>query len=260
MKTQLRIGFISGVLLTAVLLTAATSSLLMLKNELMKGVEQEDPALLKQARTRLLNTSVARDKEFLRQYYIALADYNLINLFHSQKDSAERYLDDAIEHLKLCVDLNPDFAEAYALLSSCYGRKIGFHPFSGIYLGPRGGVALGKALQLEPDNPRIQLLAGINLIFTPRLFGGGKDKARAHLKKAMHLFRTYQPPDSLYPDWGKRDVYGWLAYLALDADSLQIAESYCQQALRISPNYKFVRKYLLPEIEKQKNNMAENTR
>ncbi len=229
-----------------------SGTLLELKRELMSAINRSDSLALKQVRRSFLRAQPSPDKRYLQHYYIALADYMLTNMFRTLKDSAMYYLDDAVEHLKQCLDIEPDFAEGYALLSSSYGRKIGFHPLSGIYLGPRAGAAIGKALHLEPENPRVNMLAGINMLFTPRMFGGGKDKARLYLKRAERYFQTYQPADSLMPDWGARDVYGWLAYLALEEDSLKQAETYCQKALEISPQYHFVRDYLLPEIQKKK--------
>jgi tetratricopeptide (TPR) repeat protein len=250
MKRFSRIGLVISLLVSIGLTGSGT--LLELKQELMSAITRSDSQTLKQVRRKFLQAQPSPDKQYLQHYYIALSDYMLTSMFRTQKDSALHYLNDAVEHLKQCLELEPDFAEGYALLSSSYGRKIGFHPMSGIYLGPRAGAAIGKALQLEPENPRVNLLAGINMIFTPKMFGGGKDKARLYLKRAEQYFRTYQPADSLAPNWGHRDVYGWLAYLAMEEDSLNLAETYCQKALEISPQFHFVRDYLLPEIHKKK--------
>jgi len=40
----------------------------------------------------------------------------------------KKHLDEAVNHLEAAVKLNNKFAEAYALLSSCYGQKISMAP------------------------------------------------------------------------------------------------------------------------------------
>jgi tetratricopeptide (TPR) repeat protein len=109
---------------------------------------------------------------------------------------------------------------------------------------------MNKAMELDPQNPRAHFLAGVGANFTPKLFGGGKGKARNLLKKAAQLFTVYQKLSILYPDWGERETYAWLGIIAADSDSLNLAKSYYEQALEIDPNFNWVKYQLLPELEK----------
>ena len=62
----------------------------------------------------------------------------------------------------MCIEVNDNFAESYALLSSCYGQKIGMSPWKGMILGIKSGNAIDKAVELSPDNPRVWLIKAIN--------------------------------------------------------------------------------------------------
>jgi len=243
-----------GLNLRAQSLSPADSLLLKAKLQLNEAIRQWNESDLQNARAlfeRLLNQT---DKKFLVHYYIAYADYHLINFYQKDeiKDRMEKFLDDGIQHLKQSIELNENFSESFALLSSLLGRKISLSPFKAIVLGPRSGTAISKAMLLEPENPRVHFIAGINAYFTPRMFGGGKDKARHSLKKALQLFPEYQSPSPLYPDWGYPETYAWLGVFAIDADSLDRAESYFQKALEVDPDYSWVKNYLLPKLQEEK--------
>lgn len=71
--------------------------------------------------------------------------------------------------------------------------------------GVAANQALEKGLALDPDNPRLYYLEGAGLFNTPPQFGGGKDKAKPVLEKALDLFRK-QTPKELYPSWGRKQT------------------------------------------------------
>ena len=46
--------------------------------------------------------------------------------------------------------------------------------------------------------------AGRNsFLFTPAMFGGGKDKAKPVFQKALEMYETFKPASSIAPNWGK---------------------------------------------------------
>ncbi len=251
-----------GLNLQAQSLSPADSLLLKAKHQLDNAIREWSESDLQNARAlfeRLLNRT---DKKFLVHYYIAYADYHLINFYQKDetRDQMEKFLDDGIQHLKQSIELNENFSESFALLSSLLGRKISLSPLKAIVLGPRSGTAITKAIQLEPENPRVHFIAGINAYFTPKMFGGGKDKARHSLKKALQLFEKYRSPSSLYPDWGYADTYAWLGIFAIDADSLNRAETYFQKALKVNPDFRWVKNHLLPKLREEKQKAGKENR
>ncbi|MDQ2772752.1 MAG: hypothetical protein M3Y54_19890 [Bacteroidota bacterium] len=105
-----------------------------------------------------------------------------------------------------------DAAELNLLQAYIYQGRIMVAPMSrGMVYGGRVAEALGAAKALAPNNPRVYLLLGNNLFYTPEMFGGGADKARPMYEKAKALFATFKPANALSPNWGERMVDAMLA-------------------------------------------------
>lgn len=249
---NLLLSFILSINLYAQTLVPVDSLLLQSKQLLNKSIDAWEEGALLNARAqfeRLLNID---STSFLCHYYIAYADYRLASFYHAQPDNdkIEKVAEDAIEHLKKALELNPDFADGHAMLSSMYGEIIAVSPWKGIFYGSKAGSAMDKALELEPDNPRAYLMDGTGKYFTPSLFGGGAENAKKSLQKAVECFKTYKPKSELYPDWGERETFVWLGIISKDNDDFKKAREYYNQALEIDPNYGWVKYHLLPELEK----------
>lgn len=187
-------------------------------------------------------------------YYAALADYRIANYLLSQgedhKDQAATHLKGAVEHLKTATRLDAEAAEAYALLSSVYGRQIGLSPVKGILLGPRSSRALAKAEQLAPDNPRVVLAAAISDFNTPGMWGGDKERAMERLKRAATLFARERPTDPLQPVWGHSETYAWMGIAHLDQEQGDLARAAFEKALEIDPDFGWVKYVLLPGLDR----------
>lgn len=76
--------------------------------------------------------------------------------------------------------------------------------------GQSAGQAIEKGMKLDPSNPRLYYLRGMSVFNTPVQFGGGKDKAKPVLEKAVELFKQ-ENPRPLYPHWGKAQAEQQLA-------------------------------------------------
>jgi hypothetical protein len=63
--------------------------------------------------------------------------------------------------------------------------------------------ALDKALQLNPDNPRVYYLRATMTFHMPEAYGGGAVKALPLYKTAAEKYNTFQPETSISPNWGK---------------------------------------------------------
>ena len=187
-------------------------------------------------------------------YYIALADYRIVDLLLAEgdenKDAASEHLKATVEHLKEATEVDPQSAEAYALLSSAYGRQIALSPIKGMLLGRRAGKALKKAMQLAPDNPRVVLSAAISDFNTPKMFGGSKEKGLQGFQRAAELFAQEDPVNPIHPVWGHSRTYAWLGIAYQDRGELELARAAFEKALEINPGFGWVKYVLLPELEK----------
>ena len=105
-----------------------------------------------------------------------------------------------------------DAAELNVLQAYIYQGRIMAAPMTrGMVYGGRVAEALGAAKALAPNNPRVYLLLGNNLFYTPEMFGGGADKAKPMYEKAKALFATFKPANALSPNWGARTNEAMLA-------------------------------------------------
>jgi tetratricopeptide (TPR) repeat protein len=219
---------------------------------IQRGVNTANQDLLATAENLL--SHVQHDSRFsaLGNYYLGYVAYRrTVVLRQVDKDRAVAYLDTAVSRLQDAISKDNTFAEAYALLASCYGLKISFSPIKGIYLGPRSNAALHKAKELAPMNPRVALVSAISTYNTPDLFGGIKVKGLEELKRAVELFDQWTTVDSLQPDWGKDEVWVWIGIAHMDRTETIQAKRAFDKALEINPDNGWVKHVLLPKLAAQ---------
>jgi len=190
---------------------------------------------------------------WLVQYYMALADYRLLNFYNSRKnaEAAKNYLEDGITRLEAAIARQPDFPEAHSLLSSLLGIKIGLAPWLGITLGAKSGSEMETARKLAPENPRNELISGISAFFTPKLFGGGREKAQVELERAIDLFAAAKIENPIWPDWGHDEAHAWLGLIFQENTTPEKAKFHFEEALKINPQNNWVKYVLLPKYQKQ---------
>ncbi len=201
-----------------------------------------------------LDAASTSSAESWGHYYIALADYRIADYLlaadEKNKGAASEHLKATVEHLQEATEIDPQAAEAYALLASAYGRQIGLNPAKGIVLGRRAQKALKKAAQLAPDNPRVVLCTAIRDFNTPGMFGGSKEKGLQGFQRAAELFAREELSDPIQPAWGHSRTYAWLGLAYQDRGELAPARAAFAKALAINPEFSWVKNVLLPELEK----------
>lgn len=191
---------------------------------------QQARALAKRATTNEAHTALAH-------YYAALADYRMVNQL--PRDAEERrtqVLEDAIGHLKRATKMDDQLADAWALLSGCYGQMMGMNPMRGMSLGPKSSEALKKAKTLAPNNPRVWVISGTQDFYTPSMFGGDKEAALRKFQKAARLAEQESVDDPLMPDWGHAEAHAWIGVAHMNAERYAQARTAFETALDLNPN------------------------
>lgn len=184
-------------------------------------------------------------------YYRGYSNYRLHSSIPGiDEDQKEKYLDEAIEMFKKAVEIDPDFAEAQAMLGSCYGQKAD-GIFSGMKYGPKSDEAMRKAKELAPDNPRVVMLNAIGTLFKPAMFGGSTEGAIKGFKRAIELFDNWQPPNVFAPRWGDAEVYAWLGQAYAMNEQYEKAREAYHRGLDVKPGYPWIKEVLLPELKKK---------
>jgi len=234
----------------------ADSLILQGKRLINNAVEKWDVDGMHKARAYFERLLEGKHREALVHYYLGYC-YQQLNIFHrynpastkADREAAEKFVEAGIQHLEKSVQRDNKFAEAYALLGSLYGEKIGGNPQLGMALGPKSGMMMENARQLAPDNPRVAYLDAIGKNFTPAMFGGGKDKAVAGLYHAAELFAKWQRNDPLAPDWGHPECYAWLGNILAERGKPAEARTALGKSLELRPDFGWVKYELLPKLE-----------
>ena len=138
-------------------------------------------------------------------------------------------LEQAIPAAEKAVELNPQSSDAYAQLADLYGQKAGGGMFAGMKFGPKSSAALKRAMELAPQNPRVQIAMGRFCLFAPKAFGGDVDKAVESFRRATELD----------PKNAEADV--WLALALRKQGKPQDADAAIQKALQLDPRSGFAK-------------------
>lgn len=140
--------------------------------------------------------------EWLPLYY---ASYAYIQITFQETDNAKKdtFLDQAQKLLDQALALAPEESELHMLQGFLYPARINVDPMNrGPQLIGEMNKALDKALELNPDNPRVYFLRAMMILNMPEAFGGGAAKALPFFRQAQEKFSVFQPKTNLSPNWG----------------------------------------------------------
>lgn len=223
------------------------------KSMLQTGINTWSMESLKNARDLFLNLLIKEKGEnpYLL-YYVALCDYRLATYYFTlaKTKEAEIYIMEGQKYLEKAMDADPSFGESFALYASLLGFEIALNQEKAMELGFKSYEYLAKALEKEPENPRINLLKGASILFTPEQFGGGADNAMEFLKKSVNLFEKESIKDPIKPSWGKEEAYTFLGMAYKQKNEFDKAIKFLERALEINPEFGMAARELA-EIEKK---------
>ena len=149
--------------------------------------------------------------------------------------AADKILKRGQATLEALVEKTPDSAEAWALLSTTLGMRIGIRPMTrGMTMGRRADKAIDTALALEPDNPRVLLISAIGKLNKPSMFGGDKEAAMQELDAAINTVAVHGT--GRYA-WGGVDAYVWRGIALKRAGENAAAVADFDRALAVVPSY-----------------------
>ncbi len=156
---------------------------------------------------RLERMALAEPKAWLPQYYTAY--YQTLYSFRLEgSKEKDQWLEKARQFADRAAQLAPknasDQAEMAVLEAFIANARVAVSPgVRWMTDGKQMDKALAKAKQFDVRNPRIYYLEGISTYYTPAMFGGGCDKARPVLEKALALYAAHAPTSPLVPQWGQ---------------------------------------------------------
>jgi len=144
------------------------------------------------------------EKNLWMPYYYA--SYSLVVMSFEESDGSKKdlILDRAQGLLDAALELEPKESELLALQAFLYPSRILVDPMSrGMeYMGLMFS-SLETAKALNPENPRVYFLEGVNKANLPPSMGGGPEEAKPILEMAVAKFEAFVNNDPLWPHWGE---------------------------------------------------------
>ncbi len=147
--------------------------------------------------------AVKENDKWLPLYYVA---FSKILMSYAEKDAAKKdvYLDDAQKSIDKAFKISDKEDELYVLQGMLHQARISVSPMSrGQKYSILAEKSFNEASVLNPDNPRIYYLRATNILHTPKMYGGGKEKALPYFQKAKEKYDKFTLLNELMPNWGK---------------------------------------------------------
>ncbi|MCX6353188.1 MAG: hypothetical protein NTX03_15215 [Bacteroidetes bacterium] len=141
--------------------------------------------------------------EWLPWYYAAYC-----NVMASYMNPNKKQIDEVMDVAQMQIDkadsIKPNNSEIYCIKAMIYSARIMVNPMSrGRKFGTMSNDVTKRAMELDSTNPRPYLLMGTGLYYTPKMFGGGKDKALPQLEIAEKKFDAFHAETVIAPHWGE---------------------------------------------------------
>jgi hypothetical protein len=157
-----------------------------------------------QLASRFAQIGDANPAEWLPYYYAGFC-YTSYCFLASTDEDLDNFLDQAEVFLGKARLISPENAEIEVLQGWIHQGRIKKDPFGrGMVYSEKAAASFGKAMNIDPSNPRIFYLTGMNVLYTPEFFGGGKAAACPYFLEAKEKFESFRPASDIDPDWGRQ--------------------------------------------------------
>jgi hypothetical protein len=137
-------------------------------------------------------------------FYYASFGYVMMATREQDPTTKDSYLDLALKSNEKAKALQPNESEISALEGFIHMIRVTVDPASrGQQYSSLAFQSFGKAVALNPENPRALSLLAHMQYGTAQFFGSSTAEACGTLNKALEKFDTYKPANSLSPQWGR---------------------------------------------------------
>jgi hypothetical protein len=151
----------------------------------------------------------AEKTQWLPFYYAALTQISAAYTFAMDGGFGDKtadidpMADKAEDLLKNAEALSKDNSEIWCVRKMLASVRMMGNPMVRYQeYGAKATAALETAKKLNADNPRVYMLEGQDLFFTPEEFGGDKQEAKKRFETAIEKFKAQKPESSIHPVWG----------------------------------------------------------
>lgn len=178
--------------------------------------------------------------------HYALAEYGMTGYLigNDFKDEGRVHLDNCRSLAEKLLSGNFR-KEAYAITAGLYGYEIGLRPFKAPSYGKKSQKNIERSMEISTNNPLAWMEKGNAYYHMPGLFGGSYEKAANYYSKALEQFED----GDIYPLWLKTNTRIWLGKAYAEDGEEEKARKVYLQILEKFPDFDWVKKDLLPEVE-----------
>lgn len=149
-------------------------------------------------------------KEWLPAYYRALAQSTVGYMNKGDKEAQDRAFQLAQKTLRECIERTGENSELIALKGYTIMGELTVDPQTrGQELSGKAMKAFGRALKLDPENPRAMAMMAQMQLGMSSFFGEGPEKACGMAKQSLQLFekeKTIENRNPFAPTWGEENA------------------------------------------------------
>jgi hypothetical protein len=183
--------------------TDYTGAMKKLQEQLKTAQSKEEWLNISQGFERIASNEA---KKWQPSYWAA---YAYIRVAQREKEVSKKdaILDKADEWIEKGLKINATNDELLILKAMSAQARLPVDPMSRwMKYGPIIGMSLEQAKKINASNPRIYLINGENIYFTPKEFGGGKSKALPLFEQAEGLYKDTKIDNDFLPKWGIEEL------------------------------------------------------
>jgi len=147
--------------------------------------------------------------QWLPLYYQAFSKIRISFMLKDDVEKRDAYLDDAQKSIDAMLELSPTESEIYTLQSLLHTARLVIDPMTrGQQMMMKSGQAVGKAIELNPANPRAQYVLLSNEMGQAQFFGKDVSEFCPRVNALLNNWEELNKSPEFYPVWGKSEVQG----------------------------------------------------
>ncbi len=149
----------------------------------------------------------AEPEEWLPLYYHAHCYIMMSFVERANPEKRDQYLDEAALSVEKMVKLAPDQSEVFVMQGMLYSARLMIDPMNrGQQYSAMSAQSIGRALGIEPANPRARYMQIANEMGTAQFFGSDISASCEKAQQLFDLWDDYEVKSPLHPQWGKQQV------------------------------------------------------
>jgi hypothetical protein len=148
--------------------------------------------------------SSSKPNEWLSPLYAGLS-YILASRNEPDSKLKDELCDKAQVYIDSANAKHADKSESASLQAFLYQARIEVNPMErGLEYSLKADTEIKKAETSNSYDPRPYFLYAMNVYYTPKIFGGGAEKALPLFEQAAEKFNDFVPEMPFMPHWGKQ--------------------------------------------------------